>query len=86
MEQQKREVLEEKFWAVLSEYFGYSQSNVIQAMKKTANELEALNKNLIGASQSSEKLAKALNRLTLAGVLIGAVAVGVEIVKLILTR
>jgi hypothetical protein len=86
MEHERREALEEKFWAVLSEYFGYSQSNVIQAMKKTANELETLNKNLIGASQSSEKLAKALNRLTLAGVIVGAIAVGVEIVKITLAR
>ena len=80
---EKREALEEKFWAVLSEYFGYSQSNVIQAMKKTANELESLNGNLIAASQSSEKLAKALNGLTLAGIIVGLIALGVEIVKLI---
>ena len=83
MEADERKTLEEKFWAGVSEYFGYSQSNVIQAMKKTANELESLNGNLIAASQSSEKLARALNGLTLAGIIVGVIALGVEIVKLI---
>ncbi len=40
MDEEKRKSLQEKYWAVSSEYFGYSQGNIIEAAKKTANELE----------------------------------------------
>lgn len=57
MDEEKRKSLQEKFWAVLSEYFGYSQGNIIQAAKKTADQLEVLNPNL-------EKISKTLKEET----------------------
>lgn len=52
MEENQRKVLEEKYWAILSEYFSYSQGNLIQASKRTADQLEKLNPNLEAISRA----------------------------------
>ena len=50
---------------------------------KTNEEFEKLNNNLIKTSDSSSKLAKALNKITLAGVIIGGGALLLELYKII---
>jgi hypothetical protein len=53
---------------------------------KTNEEFEKLNENLIKTSDSSTKLAKALNYITLASVIIGGGALLLEIYKVFLSN
>jgi hypothetical protein len=76
MDEDKRKALEEKYWAVLSNFFGPSPLAIIEPLEKAAKEVEALNANLTAfnraleaSSEASRKVATALNWIT--GSLVG---------------
>lgn len=66
------------------EFLSYSPTNYIAPLKGISNELKRLNENLENSNKSSEKLTSALNKITIAGVVISGIALLVEIIKLIL--
>ena len=88
MDEEKRKGLEERYWAVLAEYFGYSQSNIIRALEKAAGQLEDLNTQLEGfnkgleaSSKASLRVARALNWITLSLVVVAVVTLGWDVWK-----
>lgn len=80
-----REEKIDKFLDNLAWYFSQKETPIglYSKIGKIEERVEELNKQLTKASESSEKLTKALNRITLAGVIIAAIGIIVAIANLI---
>ncbi len=80
-----REEKEEKFLEALTSYFSRNPFSLFSTsgVQKVEANLERLNKNLESSSESSTKLAEALNKLTKYGVLAAWVAVLVGLGNLV---
>ena len=84
-EQEKtREEIEKDFFKVMIWYFRERPTGFYNQLSLIKEKLETLNTSLEHSSNSSEKLATALNRLTLSGVIIAGLGVLVAIGHLIL--
>lgn len=75
----------EKFLDEAASYFHHQNfvpTGVFSTIGKIENHLNKLNENLVTANESSEKLTKALNRITFWGVIIAGAGVLVATVSL----
>jgi len=79
-----REEKIDKFLDVLTWYFSEktTPTGLYSKIGKIEERIDELNKKLTKASESSEKLTKALNRITLVGVIIAGLGIIVAIVNL----
>jgi len=86
-----REEKIDKFLDTLAWYFSYKETptGLYSKIRKIEERVDELNKRLTKSSESSENLTKALNRITLAGVIIAGIGIlvalissGVEIYKI----
>jgi hypothetical protein len=80
-----KEALEKDFYKTLTEYFSVRETptGFFNTVGGIRDHLETLNKNLEQSNKSSTKLSKALNRLTLWGVIVAIAGVGVALGHLI---
>ena len=84
MEDEKtKEELEKEFFRVLTWYFQERPTGFYQQLGHINGKLGVLNTKLEESSSSSEHLASALNRLTLAGVIVAGLGVATAIGHLI---
>jgi len=85
MEEETSEAVIKKFYKTLTWYFSEKSTptGVYGTIGAIKDELIKLNKNLETANTSSGKLTKALNRITLAGVIIAGLGVATAIVSLV---
>jgi hypothetical protein len=80
-----REEKIDKFLDTLAWYFSYKETptGLYSKIGKIEERIDELNKQLARSSESSEKLTKALNNITLAGVIISAIGIVIAIISLI---
>jgi len=76
---------EEKFYDTLTNYFSGSSWLLSGGAKRIEEELVRLNNNFEKADESSTKLTKALNRITLAAAIIAALSVLIAWLNFILS-
>lgn len=75
--------VEKTFYEAMSKNTVFSSLNrSASALEKLADNTKALTTELKNANESSTKLTKSLNRITLAAVVIAAATLGLEIYKL----
>jgi predicted RNase H-like nuclease (RuvC/YqgF family) len=79
-----REEKIDKFLDILSWYFSEKTipTGLYSKIGKIEERIDELNKQLTKASESSEKLTKALNRITLAGVIIAGIGLFIALASL----
>lgn len=79
--------VEKTFYETLAENRVFSSHNKsASAQEALVKNIEDLTQEISNASESSTKLTTSLNRLTLAAVIIAALAFGLEIIKLCLGK
>jgi hypothetical protein len=80
-----REEKIDKFLDTLAWYFSCKETptGLYSKIGKIEERIDELNKQLARSSESSEKLTKALNNITLAGVIISAIGILIAIISLI---
>ncbi|XPF94984.1 hypothetical protein ACM9HF_02930 [Colwellia sp. RE-S-Sl-9] len=79
--------VEKTFYETLSKNTIFSSVNrSASALEKLAINTEALTQEIASANDSSTKLTKSLNRLTLAAVIIAACALALEVIKMCLAK
>lgn len=79
---ENEEDLRKDFYKKLAWYFGEKQ-NMKRAITLVRDQLEDLNKNLKTADETSTKLTKALNNITLAGIIIAGLGLLISLGNLI---
>jgi predicted RNase H-like nuclease (RuvC/YqgF family) len=79
-----REEKIDKFLDTLAWYFSYKETptGLYSKIGKIEERIDELNKQLARSSESSEKLTKALNKITLAGVIIAGLGIIVALANL----